>query len=82
LTLFVFFALFNISINRRKRIAGEIYDEDIKKVVQELLDYGIEIFKEKELNPEHFPIRLKHDDYEGVVYKRDGNNYKVYLVIK
>jgi len=80
--MFCFFALFFISINRRMRIAGEMYDEDIKKVVQELLDYGRELIREKGLNPEYFPLKLKHDDYEGVIYESDENNYKGYLVIK
>lgn len=77
--LICFFVLFNISINRRIRIAGEMYDEDVKKVVQELLDYGRELFKEKGLNPDYFPIELKHDDYEGVIYESDGISYNGYL---
>ncbi len=76
-----FFSLFTISMNRRLQIAGEIYDHDIKKVVQELLDYGKELFKEKELNPKYFPIELKHEDYEGVIYESDGKNYNGYVIL-
>lgn len=43
-----FFSLFIISMNRRMRIAGEMYDDDIKKVVQELLEYGRELLKRKD----------------------------------
>ncbi len=79
--LICFFSLFTISMNRRLQIAGEIYDHDIKKVVQELLDYGKELFKEKELNPKYFPIELKHEDYEGVIYESDGKNYNGYVIL-
>ncbi len=39
------------------------------------------IFKEKELNPKYFPIELKHEDYEGVIYESDGKNYNGYVIL-
>lgn len=77
-----FFVLFIISMNRRRRIAGEIYNKEISKIVQELINYGAELFKEKKLNPEDFPIELKHEDYKDLTYKNEGKNYNAYLVIK
>lgn len=76
----VFFALTSISVNRRRQIAGETCDKDITKIVQELVNYGAEFFKEKKLDPEKFPVELKHNNYTGLSYKKNGKNYKGYLV--
>lgn len=60
--------------SRRRRIAGEKYDKDIKKSVQELIDYGVEFVKKNELDPNDFPIKLRHNDYEGLKYEKKGEN--------
>lgn len=59
-----------------RRILGKKYDNDIKRVVQELIDYGIVFIRENDLDLNQFPLKLRHDDYEGLNYKKKGkNNY-------
>jgi len=61
---------------RRKHIAGEEHNIQIKKAVQELIDYGIELIRTEDLDPKDFPIKLRHNDYKGLEYEiRDKNNY-------
>lgn len=62
-----------------KRAAGEKYDEKIKKAVQELIDYEIELIKENHLDPTEYPIKLKHTDYHSLRYKTKNNYYMSYL---
>ncbi len=69
------------SFTKRRRIAGETYNEEIKVVTQGLIDYSIEFFKKEGLNPLEFPIKLKNDDYTGLSYKNNGKNYMGYVVL-
>lgn len=69
------------SFTKRRRIAGETHNEEIKAATQELIDYSIEFFKKEGLNPLKFPIELKHDDYTGLSYKNNGKNYRGYVVL-
>lgn len=39
-----------------------------------LIDYGIDLVRESDLDPMDFPLKLRHDDYEGLVYERKGKN--------
>lgn len=56
------------------RVAGEKYDDELKRAVQELINYGIELIKENNLNPKDYPIKLRHNDYEGLEYEFKGEN--------
>lgn len=47
------------------RVAGEKYDEQIKKATQELIDCELELIKEKNVNTKYH-INLKHNDYHGL----------------
>lgn len=63
-------------IMRRRTFFGEKYDDDIKRAVQELIDYGIELLEKNDLDPKNFPVKLRHNDYSGLVYEKKGkNNY-------
>lgn len=57
-----------------RNILGKKYDEDIKLAVQLLIDHGIVLIRENGLDPVDFPIRLRHDDYNGLVYEKKGKN--------
>lgn len=59
---------------RRRTFFGRKYDDNIKKAVQELIDYGIELLKENNLDPKDFPIKLRHNDYNGLIYEKNGKN--------
>ncbi|MEN4017180.1 MAG: hypothetical protein PQ975_02825 [Methanobacterium sp.] len=63
-------------ITRRRNYFGKKYDENIKRAVQHLIDYGRDKIIEENLNPKDFPIKLRHKDYTGLVYEKKGkNNY-------
>lgn len=77
-TLIFIYFLFWIYKNYKN--AGKKYDEEIKKSVQELIDYGNEYIKENNLNPQDYPLKLRHNDYKGLKYEeKDKNSYMAYL---
>jgi len=61
-------------ITRHRRIVGKKYDEHLRRSIQELIDYGTEFIRKEDLKPIDFPIKLKHDDYKGLVYEMKGKN--------
>jgi hypothetical protein len=72
-TLYLYFAWMG---TRRRNYLGKKYDENIKRAVQHLIDYGRNKIIEENLNPKDFPIKLRHNDYEGLIYEKKGkNNY-------
>ncbi len=68
-------------VQKRRRIAGEKYNTDLKMAVQELVDYAVKFYKKEELDPRDFPIYLKNNDYNGLTYERKEKNYKGYVVL-
>jgi hypothetical protein len=67
---------------RRRRIAAEKYDDDLKIAVQDLIDYEIKIIKEEKIVSSDLVINLRHDDYKGLVYQNNGeNNYITHFKI-
>jgi hypothetical protein len=61
-------------IMRRRHFLGEKHDENLKKTVQMLIEYGLKSIRNEELDPKDYPIRLRHDDYEGLIYEKKGKN--------
>lgn len=71
----IFFHIFLVwASTRRRRILAKRYDGDIKLAVQCLIDYGVEFVRENDLDPLDFPVKLRHDDYDGLVYEKQGKN--------
>lgn len=68
----LFFALY--IQKRRKGALSEKYDKEIKNAIQELIDYSSELIKKENLNPEDYPIKLRHNDYHGLEYEIIGKN--------
>jgi hypothetical protein len=67
-------------IKRRLMTSGKKHDTDLKKVVQMLIDYGVELLSENNLDPHDFPIKIKHNDYDFLNYeKQENNSYLGYL---
>lgn len=58
----------------QRRILGKKYDNDIKEIIQELIEYSAKLIAENNINPENFPLKLRHDDYDGLVYEKKGKN--------
>lgn len=61
-------------IKMRRNYFGEKYDYELKETIQELIDYGMGLIRENDLDPSDFPIKLRHNDYEGLVYENKGKN--------
>ncbi len=75
--IFIYFLFW---IYKSYKNAGEKYDIELKKALQELIDYRTELIKKENLNPEDYPIKLRHNDYCGLKYEIKGkNNYIGYF---
>ena len=61
-------------ITKRRNFLGKKYDENIKRTVQQLIDYGRNKIIEENLNPKDYPIKLRHNDYDGLTYEKKGKN--------
>lgn len=73
--LIPYFIILGIS-TRKRRIVAEKYDGDIKNVIQQLIDRGVEQITEHRLDPTDYPIKLRNNDYNGLSYEIKGkNNY-------
>lgn len=61
---------------RNRQIWGEKCNDATKNAIQELINKGIELIKKESLNPQNYPLKLRHNDYKGLKYKINGNyNY-------
>jgi len=67
------YLFFTFISTRRRRIAGEKYKNDLRLVVQDLIDYGIKLIKENDLDLD-LSIKLRHNDYRGLIYEKNGKN--------
>jgi len=61
-------------LTNQRRAAGGKYGANIKKAVQLLIDHGTGKIQKGGLNPDDFPIKLRHDDYYGLEYELKGEN--------
>jgi len=78
--LFYFFGI-REAINVANKVNPKI-DDDLKLKIQNIIDYTKKIFKQENFNPIDFPLYLRHDDYEGVLYEKKGKNkFKAYIII-
>lgn len=80
ISILILYVFFSFAIMNRRKVLGERHDEDLKRSVQSLIDFGVEFCNDNNLNPDIFPIKLRHDDYDGLIYEKKGqNNYVGYL---
>ena len=80
ISLPLLYIYFSFIIRNRRRVLGERHDEELKRSVQSLIDFGVQFCTDNNLNPNMFPIKLRHDDYEGLIYEKKGkNNFVGYL---
>jgi hypothetical protein len=67
---------FSFAIMKRRRVLGERHDKDVKRSVQTLIDFGVQFTENNNLNSDNFPVKLRHDDYDSLIYHKKGqNNY-------
>lgn len=66
---------------KRRRIAGEKYDVDLKIAIQKLVDCAVKFYKTEKLDPKDFPIYLKNNDYDNLAYEKKGKNYRGYVML-
>lgn len=70
-TFYLYFAWMG---TRRRNFLGKRHDTTIKHTIEMIIDHGNNYIKENNLNPVDFPIKLKHNDYENLIYKKQGQN--------
>jgi len=74
------YVYFSFIIMKRRKILGEKHDKEIKRSVQSLIDFGVQFTENNHLNQDIFSIKLRHNDYNGLIYKEMGkNNYVGFL---
>ncbi len=72
----ILYTYFSFAAKKRRNNAGERHNEEIKTSVQSLIDFGVQFTENNHLNPDMFPIKLRHNDYNGLNYEERGkNNY-------
>jgi hypothetical protein len=52
----------------RRRVLGERHNEEIKRSVQSLIDFGVQFTENNYINQNIFPIKLRHNNYTGLTY--------------
>ncbi|EKF85508.1 hypothetical protein [Methanobacterium formicicum] len=65
---------FSFIIMNRRRVLGERHNEEIKRSVQSLIEFGVQFTENNHLNQDPYPIKLRHNDYKGLSYEKRGNN--------
>jgi Ca2+/Na+ antiporter len=79
--LFVFVYLPYFYQRAANKIAGH-NDEELKSAAQGIIDEVAKYFREHNIDPKKYPIRLRHNDYEGLRYEKKGeNNYIGYVKV-
>lgn len=68
------YALYVYMSMKNRRIWGKKCNQTIKNINQELITLGIELTHKNNSNPKDFPIKLRHNDYEGLEYEMKGKN--------
>jgi hypothetical protein len=72
----ILYTYFSFAVRKRRNNAGERHNEEIKKSVQSLIDFGVQFKENNHLNQDMFQIKLRHNDYNGLTYEEMGkNNY-------
>jgi len=77
------FLLWSIK-NKVKRCDKKLVEksDELKELVQDLIESALGLFKEKNLDPAEYPLRLKFNDYPGLEYvkeEKDLGKYIAYL---
>lgn len=66
------YAYFSFIIMNRRKILGERHNEKIKRSVQSVINFGIQFTENNHLNQDMNPIKLRHNDYNGLTYGERG----------
>jgi len=80
ISVVIFLTLNLVKIN--KEIVGTAFNDEIKKFAEELILYIKNYFKEHNIDPNRYPLYLRHNDYEGLKYMKKGKNkYIAYVEV-
>lgn len=52
-----------------KRLAEK--SDELEEIVQDLIESALKLFKEENINPEEYSLRLKFNDYKGLKYSKE-----------
>lgn len=48
--------------------------------VQKLIDEGRILYRKEKIKTADYPLKMRHDDYDGLIYEKRGkNNYLAYF---
>lgn len=73
-SILLLYTYFSFAVRKRRNNAGKRHNEEIKRSVQSLIDFGVQFKDNNHLNHDMFPIKLRHNDYKGLTYEEKGNN--------
>ncbi|OPY22658.1 MAG: hypothetical protein A4E26_01216 [Methanobacterium sp. PtaU1.Bin097] len=75
--IYIYFFFIN---TRRRQFWGEKYEDNLKMSVQKLIDEGRTLYRKEKINNADYPLKMRHDDYNGLTYEKRGkNNYLAYF---
>lgn len=67
----------------KKGVIGQEMIDKLKEGIRETIDHLRVYFRENNIHPGDHPIKLRHNDYEGLVYEEKGkNDYIAYVVME
>jgi hypothetical protein len=76
------FVLLYLTVKTGNEIALK-YDDMLKSAANEIIMEIMKIFKKNGLSGKDFPIKLRHNDYRGLIYEEKGkNDYIAYVVME
>lgn len=62
---------------------GRKEESEIKPHIQTTINYAQKFFKENDIDPKDFPIKVAYNDYQGLIYKkRRGIGYLAYVNVE
>lgn len=77
LFLISFFSLYSGYVylsTKNRRIWAKKCDDALKNSIQKMIDCGAAHIQNNDMDPKNFPLKLRHDDYLGLVYEKKGEN--------
>jgi hypothetical protein len=53
--------------------------DELKELVQDLIESASELFKKENIDPQEYPLRLKFNDYPGLEYFKEEKDLEKYI---
>jgi uncharacterized membrane protein len=64
-----------------KKCDGKLAEksDELKELVQDLIESASELFKKENIDPQEYPLRLKFNDYHGLEYFKEEKDLEKYI---